>query len=331
MLPVNWTKLKEVLAQRPLIRAFGISVLLHFVGFFVIEAGYGAGFWKMRAVPKSWTVAKNSQDKDADEKQAQVLQFLEVDPSQVVQEEPKETKYYSTANTTAANPDTRLPSNVPKIEGTQEKFLKTIDTTKAEPKPVAPPPEPPRRETMQPAVRQTAGPSEPVGDTKENTLTPEEKSQRDMTFDRPAQKATPPRPRTLAQAREQKGITESPKSKQDGGVQKYALVPSMDAKDSPFGSYDAQFISAVEARWKSLIYQHDFIRDTSGKVVVDFRLYSDGRVVQITVAQNEVTELLASYCRRAILDPAPYAKFPADLKRLLGKDYREIRFTFHYL
>ena len=29
-------------------------------------------------------------------------------------------------------------------------------------------------------------------------------------------------------------------------------------------------------------------------------------------------------------DPAPYAPFPNDLRRLLGKDYRDIKFTFLY-
>ena len=328
---VNWTKVKQVLAQRPLIRAFGISVLLHFLTFFVIEAGHGVGLWKMRAVPKSWAAVKNTQDQAASEKEAQILQFLEIDPAQVVQEEPKDTKFYSTANTVAANPDTRLPSNVPKIEGTQEKFVKTLDVAKVDPKPSQPTPPQPKRDTMQPLVKQTAGPTEPVGDTKENTLTPEEKSQRDMTFDRPGQKPTPPRPRTLAQAREQKGISEEPKTKQDGGVSKYALESSMDTKSSPFGAYDAQFIAAVRARWYALIEQREQANTGSGKVVVEFRLYSDGRIQQLRAAESEVNDLYTSMCQRAILDPAPYAKFPADLKRLLGKDYREVRFTFHYL
>ena len=315
--------------QRPLIRAFGISIFLHVFTFLVIEAGHGAGLWQMRAVPKNWAALKNPPDQTAD-KESQILQFLEIDPSQVAQEEPKDTKFYSTANTLAANPDTRQPSDIPKIEGSQDKFPKTVDVAKVDPVPSAPPSQA-KADTMQPAVKQTAAPTEPLGDTKENTLTPDEKAQRDMTFDRPAQKPAPNRPRTLAQAREQKGIVEGPKIKQTGGVSKYALESSMDVKSSPFGAYDAQFIAAVYARWIALIESRSEASTQSGKVILEFRLYSDGRVMQLRVAQQEVNETHSWMCQRAILDPAPYAKFPADLKRLLGKEYREVRFTFHYL
>jgi outer membrane biosynthesis protein TonB len=319
--------------EKPLVRAFVISVALHFFTFLVIEGGRKVGLWEQRVLPKSWTVAIKKPDAQQSEKETPILQFIEVDPAQTAPEEPKDTRFYSTANTTAANPDTRQNVPTPKIEGSQEKVLKTTDTAKVDPKPAAPPPEPPRKETLQPDLKQTASaPKEPVGDTKENTLTPEEKAQRDLTMDRPAppQKPTPVRPRTLAQAREQKGIIESPKTRQEGGVSKYALESSMDVKSSPFGSYDAQFIAAVQSRWFALLDQRDYVGDRSGKVVIEFRLHSDGRIQQLRVAENSVTETLSRVCQQAILDPAPYARFPADLKRILGADYREVRFTFHY-
>jgi hypothetical protein len=327
-----WTRAVEALKARPIFRAFAISFLLHFFLFFIIEAGHSAGLWKTRALPPSVLqkiaanrAVLNQQKKD---NEPVVLQFIEVDPAQAA-EEPKDAKLYSTANTQAANPDTRVNSNTPKIEGAQEKVLKTVDVTKLEPKP-QPPPQLQKKDTLQPNLKQTAEASEPVGDTKQNTLTPQEKEQRDVTFDRPQQKPQPARPRTLADARAAKGIIEGPKMKQEGGVNKYALESSMDVKSSPFGSYDAQFIAAVQARWFGLLEQRQYLGNESGKVVVEFRLYSDGRIMQMNVAEAEVSETLAGMCQRAITDPAPYAKFPADLRRLLGKDYRDVRFTFHY-
>jgi outer membrane biosynthesis protein TonB len=259
-----------------------------------------------------------------------VLQFIDVDQNQA--EEPKDAKYYSSANSQAANPDTRVETEKPKIDGAQDKVPKVRDTAKAEPEP--PPKQP---EEMQPATKPSkqvaTAPApkreEPVGDTKENTLSPEEKSKRDVTMDRPAPK-TQPRPRTLADARAQKGIIEGPKMKQDGGVKRYSLEMSPSAKATPFGSYDAAFIAAVQKRWFDILDARSYASDQTGRVVVEFRLYKDGRIMDLKVTDNDVTDTLAWACQRAILDPAPYAPFPPDLRRLLGEDYREVRFTFYY-
>ena len=47
------------------------------------------------------------------------LVFVEVDPSQVVKEAPKNAKYYSSQNARAANPDAKVETEKPKIDGTQ--------------------------------------------------------------------------------------------------------------------------------------------------------------------------------------------------------------------
>ena len=50
------------------------------------------------------------------------------------------------------------------------------------------------------------------------------------------------------------------------------------------------------------------------------------------VADNEssLTGLLAYLCQRAILDPAPYEAWPAEMRRIVDAEYREVRFTFYY-
>lgn len=309
-------------------RAFVISILLHLAAFLVVEIGNRAGLWKMSLFAQRNRANQTINPNQQQQPEQQVLQFIEVDPNERV-EEPKDAKYYSTANSQAANPDTRVETNTPKNEGTQDKVPQLRDVSKAEP----PPPQP-KPDTMQPAVKgatQVAKkPEEPVGDTKENTLTPEEKATRDLTMDRPAAPQSTTRPRTLADARAQKGIVEGPKMKQDGGVKKYSLQMSASAKATPFGSYDAAFIAAVQKRWFDILDARNYASDQSGKVVVEFHLYKDGSVMNLQVTENEVTDTLSWACQRAILDPAPYAPFPADLRRLLGADFREVRFTFYY-
>ena len=326
LVKVNWSQIWPFLKSNSIARAFAISIVIHLLSFLILEVGNKAGLWKASLVAKVPTA--NQLNPNQQREQQTILQFIEVDPQKA--EEPKDAKYYSNANSEQANPDTKLDTNVPKVDGNQDKIPQPRDVANT------PPPQPREPEVMQPAVKPTKQaastapapkPDEPVGDTKEKTLTPEEKAQRDVTMTRPA---APQRPRTLADARAQKGIVEGPKMKQEGGVKKYALEMSPAAKMTPFGSYDAMFIAAVQKRWFDILDARNYVSDQTGRVVVEFKLYKDGRIVDIKVAENDVTETLSWACQRAILDPAPYAPFPPDLKRLLGADYREVRFTFYY-
>lgn len=323
---VKWTTVRGFLKSNSIVRAFAISILLHFLVLVVIEGGNRAGLWKASLLARKKPTPTVNPNQQPQEQQV-TLQFIEVDPNQKV-EEPKDPKFYSAANSEAANPDTKIDTNTPKNDGTQQKIPKASDVANAQP-----PPQPQSKpDTLQPAVKpsqQATTAPEPIGDTKENTLPPEEKAKRDITMDRPAPK-TPPRPRSLADARQQKGIIEGQKMKQDGGVKKYALEMSPAAKMTPFGSYDAAFIAAVQKRWFDILDARNYAADQSGRVVVEFQLYKDGSIMNLKIAENEVTDTLSWACQRAILDPAPYAPFPPDLRRLLGADFREVRFTFYY-
>jgi hypothetical protein len=47
------------------------------------------------------------------------------------------------------------------------------------------------------------------------------------------------------------------------------------------------------------------------------------------MAENTVGDVLGLICQKAVLDPAPFAVWPSDMRRTLG-DTRHIRFTFYY-
>jgi hypothetical protein len=116
--------------------------------------------------------------------------------------------------------------------------------------------------------------------------------------------------------------------KQDGGVKRRGtLVP--DVKATPFGAYDAAFIAAVQQRWYDLIDNSQVV-PRSGKVMLQFRLTYDGRITDMKVNLDTVGELLSLLCQRAVLDPQPYARWPSDMRRMIGENYREVTFTFYY-
>jgi hypothetical protein len=250
--------------------------------------------------------------------------FVEVNPEAATTEPPKDAKYYSSRNSKAANPDTQADNDSPKITGEQEHVVKAQDAPrKFTPLQPAPPP----KETQvakedQPAEQ--AKPKPPVGDLAMAKPTPA------LRPDTGAAERT--RPRTLTEARmrqPQNNLMPGPKMKEDGGVRRHLEISSFDAKATPFGEYDRAFIEAVEQRWYDLLDSRQFALDRTGKVVLQFRLNYDGRISDMAIAQTTVGETLAYVCQLAVTDPAPYEKWPSDMRREIG-DSRNIQFTFYY-
>ena len=117
--------------------------------------------------------------------------------------------------------------------------------------------------------------------------------------------------------------------KQEGGVKRRPEMASLDTKATPFGEYDAALVEAISQRWFALLDERDYASDSRGKVVLQFRLHYDGRVTDMNVAENTAGEVLGLICQKAVLDPAPFAAWPSDMRRTLG-DIRNIQFTFYY-
>ena len=249
--------------------------------------------------------------------------FVDVNPAVATAEPPKNTKYYSDKNSRAANPDTDVDSNIPRITGTQTQVVRTEDVPRTKAFPLQPSlPTPPSAEQLEEARLK---PTPPPGDlvmAKPQQVPIKEVGQ-----------ATESRPRTLreAQARQQQrtGLV-GEKMKQEGGVERHAVTSSLDVRATPFGAYDRAIIEAVQNRWYYLLDSGDFARERTGKVVLEFHLNYDGRITDMKVVENTVNELLGLLCQKAILDPAPYDKWPSDMRRMVGADYREVRFTFYY-
>jgi len=250
------------------------------------------------------------------------LMFVEVNPSAAAVEPPKDAKYYAAQNSRASNPDADKETDVPKISGEQERVMKTEDTERPKPQPLQPalPPEPP-----EPEVRPKA------------TLRPG-----DLTMAKPEEELlkgegqAKPRPRTLAEARAQQAQPLQPmkiagqKTRQDGGVRQRNITSSLDAIGSPFGVYDAAIVAAIQNRWYDLLEERSYASDRTGKVVLEFRLNYDGRITDLKVVEHSVDEILSLLCQKAILDPSPYGRWPSDMRKMVGADYREVRFTFYY-
>lgn len=286
------------------------------------------------------------------------LTFIEVEPDPSITQAPKDAKFYSTANTVAANPNPQKETSVPKVDGKQEALAKLRDVPRAVLPPVQkpPPPEPPKiAQKSEPSPPVPTPPKEPPAATPPPTPQPQPQplqpavGNTDFTKPKEIAKTEPtpkpadaiplppeppqpaptprPRPRTLAQAREQAGLA-GEKMKQDAGVRRPGRL-AVDAKATPFGEYDAAFIKMVQERWYYLL-DNSSVSQRSGRVTVEFLLKYDGSIADMQIKQSEVGEALALICSRAITDPAPYPKWPADMHRMVGSQVRLVTFTFLY-
>ena len=307
--------------------ALAISLALHAGGWGGYALGKHFHLWEKFHLPK-WAqsllqplaklVAKPPQPRGEEPP----LMFVEVNPTVAVTEAPKDAKYYSSHNSQAANPDADADSNTPKISGSQEQVLRTETVPKNKfdrlmPTPRAEPAKQAEEESREKARLE-------LGDL---TLAKADPNKRDDNG-----QSDRPRPRTITEAklRESASRTVREKSKQQGGVKRRALVATLDAKATAFGAYDAAFINAIDQRWQDLLDSREFASDRRGRVVVQFHLNYDGRITDMKVAENTVGEVLGLVCQKAVLDPAPFERWPADMRRMVERDFREIVFTFYY-
>ena len=291
--------------SRRLAWVFVLSLLVHLLAWGGYEAGKEFNLWQRLHLPPLMLFPKIKPATP----QSPALTFVDVPPTQATTEAPKNAKYYSNQNSRAANPEAARDTQLPQIKGTQTDVAKTEDAPRPDFSKLQP--------TMQPSREELASRRQNAGD---------------LTLGKPSETppAAAPRPRTIQQALAQQKQLPGVKMKQEGGVRHEALVPSLDVKATPFGTYDAAFIQAVTQRWYDLLDSRQFARDRSGKVVLRFHLNYDGRISDMVVMQNTVGDLLGYVCQKAVMDPAPYAPWPSDMRAMVGLDYREITFTFYY-
>jgi protein TonB len=306
-----------------------LSLLAHLGAWGGYEAGVKFGWWQ-QLHPPAWLHKTEPEKKNPPV--MLVAQTAEpsvfVDVSHADTDAPKQTKYYSNKNSHAANPDTTTDSNKPKLNGKQKDMAKTEDVPRL-PKlqPTPPPPEPPAEPAPEPKPVEPVHLSSPMnlGDLKLSKPQDNPTSAHLATQTPPA----PKRPRTLKEAMAQQPLP-GQQMRQDGGVRRHAVWSSLDAKATAFGEYDRKIVEAVTQHWYDLLDSRHFAQDRTGKVILRFKLKYDGSVEEMHTLENTVGELLCYVCSESIQQSAPFEKWPEDMHRMIGANYREITFTFYY-
>jgi len=245
-------------------------------------------------------------------------QFIETDTSQVTGEEPKNARFYSDNSTMAANPQnpSGKDGDTPYLDGSETRMLSTANVRPQPPGAPAAPPATPQPVTQKPAepVKELAATGMKVVEEKKET--PEEKP------------VTPPARKTVAGSNSRRELAAAKSRATSLGVRRLG-VEALNVASSPFGAYDKALIYAVQSRWYEVLNTQRM--DThAGTVELKFDLLADGSVANMEMKANSAGPALGLYCQKAVVESAPFAPLPEDLKRLIGGDSREIIFTFYY-
>lgn len=320
-----------------LLAALLLSLLFHYGAWKGYETGNKLGWWQQFHLP-AWL--QPAAKKYALQAQLAHLNQPEifVDVSHADVDAPTRTKYYSNKNSRAANPNA-ANENAPKITGSQTVVPKTEDV----PKPVKAQEEAPKTATKppttqlqpvmpmpQPRLAQTETPEPPQTPGQTDPRKPNPIVATNPPATQPQPQPQPSRPRTLKQALAQHDQLPGQAMQQAGGVARRSMSSTLDVKATQFGEYDRAIIEAVSQRWYDLLDSRRFAQDRTGKVILRFKLKPDGTIIEMQTADNNVGELLGYLCQEAIEEAAPFAKWPPDMVRMIGANYREISFTFYY-
>jgi hypothetical protein len=106
-------------------------------------------------------------------------------------------------------------------------------------------------------------------------------------------------------------------------------IAAFNVAESPFGAYDKKLIKAVQSHWYALI-DHYGIYESADVVTVKFELLDDGQVRNVTSNDSAQRRILSLFCEKAVIESGPFDPLSDELRALIGKEPREISFTFYY-
>lgn len=238
------------------------------------------------------------------------LRFIETNPlaNQAV---PKTTPFTSSRNQTAAQPvPEKMPTNspLPKSDGTSEQLRiangkpRSIDQSEAAP-------------ATQPSVSMAA----PV------KAAPPPGPGKSAAKPSPAPvAANPDRPRASVPSGTYGLLLRRPV-----GVNRAGSI-AVDARFSNYGDYTQRMLEAIQSSWWSIIERSRFEGVSRGRVTVSFRLHRDGTVTDAKVLGTEVTRVMTLACKDAVMAPAPYDIWRADMVAMYGEsDTVTINFLYY--
>jgi hypothetical protein len=291
--------------------------------------------------------------------------FMETDASQVTGEKPKDVKYYSDKSTVAANPNnpTGKTGDTPYLNGSETRAPNTINvpTPSGVSAPLirqpGSPSTPPSAPRPAPKVAEAMPETKPAPSPKPKAQEqPKEAAPLGLKMVEEQKVAMAQKPVVQPQVVTGTTVPETPANAATGTPGSPAIfsepgvagreivahkahltaagvsrngVAAFGVAESPFGAYDKKLIKAVQSHWYALI-DHYGIYESADVVTVKFQLLDDGQVRNVTSSDDAQSRILSLFCEKAVIDSGPFDPLSDELRALIGKEPREISFTFYY-
>lgn len=107
------------------------------------------------------------------------------------------------------------------------------------------------------------------------------------------------------------------------------MLWSSDSIPSPTKTYDDGLIDVINHQWEKTMDESNLFSHHGERAVIRFKLHSDGHFSDITVAQPSTNQEFNSLCINVISTVSTYKPWSADMKRLIGIEYRDVTLTFN--
>jgi TonB family protein len=99
---------------------------------------------------------------------------------------------------------------------------------------------------------------------------------------------------------------------------------------SPSAFYDRTLWDKIERHWCELLNEASWVPKTDEKIVrVEFHLYSDGHVSDLSVVSSTGDEQDTALCMKAVRESGPFPSWPDEMTRAHKHGWRRIAVTFH--
>ncbi len=120
----------------------------------------------------------------------------------------------------------------------------------------------------------------------------------------------------------------TPLLNQFAGTDNTGLI-SYDAKWNSYSEYLQRMIECVQEQWEKILEPSALYPERGTRVVVKFRLNSQGKIAEIVNVTSNGNRDAQNACVSAIVEPQPFGPWSEDMITTLGTE-QELTFAFYY-
>jgi len=102
--------------------------------------------------------------------------------------------------------------------------------------------------------------------------------------------------------------------------------------NSTVDAYDLIVYDRIERKWHDTLEALSGLSQdySSGKVKVTLRIHPSGRISDFRIVERTVSYRQTAACVEAMKNPRDIPPWPAEIRKLIGRDYQDLTMTFYF-